>query len=185
MTKRNDGTPNPTRMLQIRNKVPPMTIDPKPISKNRSDQECEASAHNGQDNEQAVGMTKADDQRLSIVGAAGAPSRGRCGTGTKTSKHLCGVRIGTGGGSLALGRSRTCRRGYCARGGNIHSLRILSSTGIICQASALAGRIVVWAGCLALPSILLAFMKWDGQGVLGSVWLLAVAAKAYICQGVL
>lgn len=102
-------------------------------------------------------MAESDDQCLSTIGGITAGFRGRRGIAAKTSINGCGVPGRSGG--VSRGRSASCRR---TRSRYVHSLRILSSTGIIRKASALAGRIVVGARSLTLISVFLAFMEWDG-----------------------
>ena len=135
----------------------------KKPSQNRSDHEGEASTNHRQDDEQTIGVAEPDDQRLSIVGVVTARFTGRRGFATKTGIHGCGFCTRTGG--VSRGRSRTCGSGYCARGRYVHSFRILSSTGIICKASGLAGSIVARAISHTLISKFLAFMEWNREGV--------------------
>ena len=159
MTKGNGCTPQSTHRLQSQNKLPPIIIDSKQISKHQSDHESEASAYHRQDNEQAVGVAKPNDQCLSTIGGVTARFRGRRGIAAETSVNSCGIRTKTG--SVSRGRSRTCRFKYRARRRYVHSRRILSSTGIICTASGLAGRIVARARSHTLISKFLALMIWD------------------------
>lgn len=155
------------------------------MSKLRLDHKSEASTDKGQDDDQAVGMAKSDDQRLGIIGIITPTFGAGCGFTAEASVYRCDFRTCFRGvpGGQSRGSGRRCS--HRARNRNIHPDRVLSSTWIVCAASSLATSVIARASSNALITVFLTFVVWNREGILRRIRLLPVTANADVGEGFL